>query len=486
MILIMMIKKQILYNPITLSLALLFFMTHYQSLRAGPRITIIGTGYVGLVTGAGLAALGNTVTCVDIDAAKIALLNNNQIPIYEPGLADLVSEQKSRGLISFTTQITQAVDTADIVMIAVGTPTNKDGSSDLRAFWSVIDMILPLMTSYKIICTKSTVPVGTNARLVDYFSDHGVSKEIFDIVSNPEFLREGTAVHDFLHPDRIVIGVTSAQSEKLMCDIYQPLIKQGVPVVVTDPTTSETIKYASNSFLAVKLSYINELANLCDQVHADIVALAWAMGLDKRIGHQFFNPGPGYGGSCLPKDTLAFVHSADDHQCSLNIIKAAMDVNKEQQKLPFKKLLSLVNNELEGKTIAILGLAFKAGTDDIRYSPAITLIQELLEHNALIKAYDPAAMNNMAHLFGQVTYCSSALEALDQADAVVIITEWPEFYTLDLKQVKSVMRGSALVDARSIFSTEQLKKSGFAFETIGRGNSFWHIPRRCCSCLLSY
>lgn len=434
-----------------------------------PSTAIIGTGYVGSTTGACLAYLGNKTICCDVDEQKINAWNQGIVPIYEPGLAELVSQAVAHNNLSFTTDIEQAIKESEVVFIAVGTPMNEDGSANLSYIESAIKMIAANINGYKVICTKSTVPIGTGNWIKQTLLDAGVKAELFDVVSNPEFLREGSAVKDFLQPDRIVIGVESERAEMMMRQVYAKLIAQGVPLVVTNLITSESIKYAANAFLATKLSFINEIANLCDASGADITTLTYAIGLDKRISPHFLKPGPGFGGSCFPKDCEALIHTGKTYHVPMMMIETALKVNAEQKKKPFEKLRLLLNDELEGKTIAILGLAFKDNTDDIRYSPSITLIEQLLERGACIRAYDPAANANMARLFPQIIYCSSSYEALSRADALVIMTEWPEFKELDLVQVKSLLKEPILVDTRNMLNPDVLKRHNFRFSLMGQG-----------------
>ena len=361
-------------------------------------ITIIGTGYVGLVSGAGLADIGNKVICADIAKEKIAALKLGIIPIYEPELDDLVSRNVKAGRLSFTDNVDDAILDADIIFIAVGTPMGDDGSADLAAVKSVTQAVATHMNKYKVICTKSTVPVGTGKWIRQLLREQKINDDMYDIVSNPEFLREGCAVNDFLRPDRIIIGVETNKAKEVMTSIYAPMIAQHTPVLFTDIATSETIKYASNGFLAIKISYINEIANFCKQAGANVYGVAKGMGMDKRIGSLFLNPGPGFGGSCFPKDCHALVHMADEQNTSVLVIKAALEANEFQKKLAVEKLKTIIG-PLQGKTIAVLGLAFKANTDDVRYSPSITVINELLAQGAKVQAYDPAAEKTMQFVF---------------------------------------------------------------------------------------
>lgn len=451
----------------------LFFTTAFNSTLSAqsddPVIAVIGTGYVGLVTGAGLASFGNTVICADIAAHKIEQLKQGIIPIYEPNLKELVDHAVQKKQLSFTTDVAGAIEEAAIIFIAVGTPMNESGSADLRAFNAVAKTIAENITSHKTIVTKSTVPVGTGYYLTQLLSEtYGVSPELFTVVSNPEFLREGSAVYDFLNPDRVVIGTEDEQALEIMRRVYDQLLEEGVPFVLTNLPTAELIKYATNAFLATKLSFINEIANICDATGAQIKTVAHAMGLDSRICPKFLNPGPGFGGSCFPKDTQALVHMAQQYNLELNTVLGAMHTNKMQRLVPIQKLHAALPN-CEGKTIAILGLAFKGNTDDIRYSPALMVIELLLQEGATIRTYDPAAMRNTAELFPDIIYCDSAYEALTNADAVIIMTEWDEFRHLNLAHMKDIMHGNIIIDARNLLHAVQAQQNGFYYDGIGQG-----------------
>lgn len=436
-------------------------------------ITIIGTGYVGLVSGACLAEIGNSVICADIDSRKIDLLRNGVMPIYETGLGEIVERNVEAGRLLFTDDVPSAIAMGDIIFIAVGTPMGDDGSADLSYIDAVIGSIAENITSYKIIVTKSTVPVGTGknirAQLVEHY---GVDPSLFSIVSNPEFLREGLAVNDFLYPDRLVIGTDSDNALIALCEIYETLITGGTPYVLTDVQTAEMIKHASNAFLAIKISYINEIANLCDATDADVKAVAYAMGLDHRISPAFLNPGPGFGGSCFPKDSQAMVYIARQNNLPFYTVQAALEANIVQQGKPVEKLINLMQQEgeqsIEGKTIAILGLAFKANTDDVRCSPAIATINLLLEQGAIVKLYDPIAVDNMRKIFPNLTYCASPYLAATDADAVIIMTDWDDIKQVDFARMKKVMKRSMVIDARNIISVETLKQLGFCCDAIGQ------------------
>jgi UDPglucose 6-dehydrogenase len=437
-------------------------------------VGVIGTGYVGLVTGACLAEFGNNVICADIDARKIDALNNGEIPIYEPDLDTLVFKNVQSGQLVFTTDLAATLALADVIFIAVGTPMGADGAADLAAVRAVAHTIAKNLNGFKVVVTKSTVPIGTGAMITDIIRSYGIEPDQFAIVSNPEFLREGSAVEDFLHPDRVVIGSASARGHEIMQRVYARLIAQQVPYVTTNVVTAESIKYASNAFLATKISFINEVANLCDATGADVGVLAHAIGLDKRIGRQFLNPGPGFGGSCFPKDTEALLFTAHQYKIDIRTVQAALDANEIQKSVPVKKLCALMQNSEAGlanlgdKTVAILGLAFKANTDDVRYSPAITTITTLQEHGVKIQAYDPQAMHTMKHELPDITYCASIEQAVTGADAVIIMTEWDEFKNMDIARIAGLVKHRILVDARNILDPEVLRAHGFTCDAIGR------------------
>lgn len=433
-----------------------------------PTIAIIGTGYVGLVTGACLAEKGNSVICADINTAKINGLSQGIIPIHEDGLEHLVRKHSASGYLSFTNNVSHAIKQAHVIFIAVDTPMGENGAADLTAIGRVIGTIAENITDYKIIVTKSTVPIGTSS-WIRYLleNDYNISSDMFDIVSNPEFLREGSAVQDFLYPDRIVIGTNSDIARAYMATIYQPFIADEVPFVWTNIVTAESIKYASNAFLALKISFINEMANLCDAMGADIEDIAYAMGLDKRISPLFLKAGPGFGGSCFPKDSAALLYMAQQKNMPFFTIEAAIHANNLQKHKPVQKLLKIMPL-LEGKTIALLGLAFKANTDDVRYSPAITMIEDLLEQGAQLKLYDPAAMENMRALFPDLTYCTSIYETVTYADAVIIATEWDEFKKIDIAYLGQLMNNRVIIDSRNILDKQTLQNNNFIFDYIGR------------------
>lgn len=429
-------------------------------------IGVLGTGYVGLVLGACLADFGHNVVCADINKEKIKMLKNGGIPIYEPGLKEVVDRAVTNQTITFSDDPEATIRESQVVFIAVDTPMSETGKADLTAIRSVSKMIGKNLNGYKLVCTKSTVPIGTGREIKDIISSYS-SGFTFDIVSNPEFLKEGTAVKDFLFPDRVVIGAESEKAFEIMNDIYAPLKNANVPFILTDVITAETIKYASNSFLAVKISFINEISHLCDLTGADVKTVARGMGLDDRIGPKFLNPGPGFGGSCFPKDAKALLHCARTLDIDLKIVNAALVANEEQKHRVFKKLSKLLNGDLTDKTVAVLGVAFKANTDDVRHSPATTLFEHLLAENVKVKAYDPVAMENMKKIAPAVTYCSSLEEAVHKADAVVVLTEWEEFKNMDLACIAGLMNKPVLLDARNILSTQKLAQLGFTYLNIG-------------------
>ena len=433
-------------------------------------ICIIGTGYVGLVSGAGMADFGNSVVCTDIDKEKIDMLQAGGIPIYEPGLKELVDRNVNAGRLTFSADIENSVRNAEVIFIAVGTPMGNNGEADLQAVEAVATTVAKNLNSYKIICTKSTVPVGTGARLEALIAREKESEFEFDVVSNPEFLREGSAVKDFLIPDRVVLGVSSKRAEEMMKDVYRPLFINETPLVITNVPSSEMIKYASNAFLAVKISFINEVANLADKVGADVHTIARAMGLDGRISSKFLHPGPGYGGSCFPKDTEALVSTGRQYGVDFQVVKAAIAANKNQRAVILEKAKELVP-DLKDITVAILGLAFKANTDDVRDTPALEIIQGLEQAGAKVKAYDPIAAENMKKFFlPNLDTRKTVMETVQDADLVIILTEWNELRGIGLKELKSHLRSPNIVDARNILSIDQLKEFGFNYRNVGRSN----------------
>ena len=432
------------------------------------RICVVGTGYVGLVTGAGLAEFGMEVACVDKDEEKIALLQKGGMPFYEPGLDDLVVKNCAEGRLRFLTDLGEGVRWAQVIFVAVGTPSNSDGSADLSQVEEAVREIARHMDGYRIIVIKSTVPVGT-FRWVEGILKEELSGVVpFDLVSNPEFLREGAAVEDFMRPDRVIIGATSQRAIEVMKEIYSALYLIETPFVITTPETAEMIKYASNAFLATKISFINEIANLCERVGADVHHVAKAMGLDGRISRKFLHPGPGFGGSCFPKDTKALVRLGEAHGCPMEIVKATVRVNERQRRLMVEKIRRMVGGELEGKVIGVLGLSFKPNTDDIREAPAIEIIKGLLEEGARVRAYDPAAMTNAKKVLPEITYCSGPYEVASGSDALVLVTEWNQFRRLDLERIRELLRAPVFVDLRNVYEPDQMKRLGFRYCGVGR------------------
>ena len=431
------------------------------------KITIIGTGYVGLVSGAGISEFGHNVICVDIDQKKIDLLNAGNIPIYERGLKSIVERNRIAGRLQFSSDVSRAIEVSDIIFIAVGTPQGTNNEVDLRAVESVAQSISEYLNGYKIICTKSTVPVGTGKKIESIIQRQNNSAE-FDYVSNPEFLREGTAVKDFLHPNRVVIGARSEKAIEIMQDIYRPLYINETPILVTNVETAEMIKYASNAFLALKISYINEVANLCEVVGADIHEVTKAMGQDGRISSKFLHPGPGFGGSCFPKDTQAMAAIGQKNDTPLNTIEAAIKTNERQKLRMVNKLDRLMNYEMKGKTIAVLGLAFKQHTDDVRDAASRVIVPELVEKGATINVYDPIAMDNFKLHHSEINYFDNWQAAVNGADALIILTEWNEFRGMDLESLKSLLKTPIVLDTKNILSMQELELLGFTYDNIGR------------------
>ncbi len=432
--------------------------------RKGKKVSIIGTGHVGLVTGACLAELGNRVICVDNNVEKIATLNRGEMPIYEPGLEELVKRNVRAGRLSFTTSIKEGVDNSEIIFIAVNTPRKPNGEADLCYVEAVSREVAQTMKGYKIIVEKSTVPVETGkwiSRTVKLNNKKNIS---FDIVSNPEFLREGSAIYDSMHPDRIVLGVGSKKAERIMRELYQPL---DAPIIVTDIESAEIIKHASNSFLAMKISYINSIANICEKAGADIKKVAEGIGYDRRIGGDFLNAGIGFGGACLPKDLQAFVGITQKLGYDFELLKVVEKINHQQRELLVNKVRDAVWN-IKDKTIGILGLAFKPNTDDMRNAPSIEIIQMLQGEEAKIKAYDPVAIPVARGILKEVTYCKDSYDTANGCDALVVLTEWEEFKRLDLKKIKRLMKAPIIVDGRNIFEPEKMKRLGFIYKSIGR------------------
>jgi UDPglucose 6-dehydrogenase len=435
------------------------------------KICMVGTGYVGLVTGACLADFGIHVTCVDKVKAKIDLLNRGGIPIYEPGLDLLVSKNAKAGRLRFTTDLKSAIRESQVIFIAVGTPQGDDGAADTSAVFAVARTIAREINGFKVIVNKSTVPIGT-AREVTAAIRAINPKADFAVVSNPEFLREGSAIQDFMQPDRVVIGVGDPRAEAIMKEVYKPLYHLETPVLITNVESSELIKYASNAFLATKISFINEIAVLCEKVGGDVLDVARGMGLDARIGSRFLQPGPGYGGSCFPKDTMALLDIARKQKYHFAILESVVDVNWKIKERMVRKVRRAAG-PLKGKTVAVLGLAFKPETDDIRESPALPLLEALLEAKAKVQAYDPEAMPNTKALFRKVRYVRGPYAAAKGADVLVIVTEWNEFRYLDLGRIKKLMNRPVLVDLRNVYAIPKVREAGFEYHPVGRIRERW-------------
>jgi UDPglucose 6-dehydrogenase len=430
-------------------------------------IAIIGTGYVGLVTGACFAEFGVNVTCVDKDETKINKLLAGESPIYEPGLDIVINKGVREGRLTFTTNLPEAIKKALVVFIAVGTPSREDGDADLSQVAGVAAEIGKHLNGYKVIVTKSTVPAGTGALVKKIITENTPNGSPFSVASNPEFLREGAAIEDFMHPDRIVIGCSDPQATAILKDLYSPLYLIDIPFVVTTVETAELIKYACNTFLATKISFINEIAMLCDHLGCDVYNVARAMGLDKRIGPDFLHPGPGFGGSCFPKDTRALAHIATRLDCDFKLVKATIEVNERQKDLMIDKIKNMLG-ELPGKTVGILGLAFKPNTNDMRESPTIPIINALLDSGIKVQANDPVAMKEAIHFLPNIKYCNDAYETATGTDLLVFLTEWNQYRKLDLEKIKSLMKKPAIADLRNIYDPEYIRKLGFDYVGVGR------------------
>ena len=432
-------------------------------------IAVIGTGYVGLVTGAGLADFGNDVICVDVDVRKIDALKNGVIPIYEPGLDKLVSKNVSEGRLRFTTDLADAIRSARAIFIAVGTPPKPDGSADLRYVEEVAHSIAEYMNGPKLVITKSTVPIGTGHLIEKIIEAHGTGHKA-SIVSNPEFLREGSAIEDFMKPDRVVIGASDPEAAEMMKEIYAPLHSLEIPFVVTNVESSELIKYAANGFLAVKITFINEIAQICEKVGANVQDVAIGMGLDTRIGPKFLQAGPGYGGSCFPKDTSAMADISRREGYEFQIIEAVLRVNDAVKARMIGKIVDALGGDVSGKTIAMLGLAFKPETDDMRDSPTIPIIKGLQERGALIRAYDPQSMENARTIFSDVVYCDDAYTTAEGADALVLATEWNEFRALNFDRIAKALKQRVLIDLRNVYDPARMASHGFRYTSVGRAD----------------
>jgi UDPglucose 6-dehydrogenase len=431
------------------------------------KIAVIGSGYVGLVVGTCFAETGNDVICVDVDKKKIAMLRRGKTPIYEPGLAELLKKNLAEQRISFTADLKLAVTRSEVIFLGLPTPPAEDGSADLRHILEVAEQIAGCMNSYKVIVTKSTVPVGTADKIRTVIARG--TKFDFDVVSNPEFLKEGAAVNDFMKPDRIVVGSRSPRAIKAMEDLYSPFVRTGNPILVMDERSSEVTKYAANAFLATKVSFMNEIANLCEEVGADVDMVRKGIGSDERIGTQFLFPGVGYGGSCFPKDVRALSKTAEEHAYHFRILRSVHEVNREQRLRFARKIVDHFKSRLRGRTIAVWGLSFKPNTDDMREAPAVTIIEELLKAGASVSVHDPAAMDEAKKRLGRkVAYHANNYDAVKGADALVVVTEWNEFRRPDLDRMKKLMRGHVIFDGRNIYNPAILKEKGFLYFGVGR------------------
>jgi len=432
-------------------------------------ICVVGTGYVGLVTGACFAELGNSVVCVDNDAEKIAALREGRIPIYEPGLDALVERNVGAGRLAFDTDIAAGIRGALVVFIAVGTPQGNDGRADLSFVHDVARTVARNLDSYKVVVTKSTVPAGTGREVRRIIEENMTERHPFSVASNPEFLREGSAIEDFMRPNRVVLGTEDETAAAILRDLYRPLYLIETPIVLTSVVTAEVIKYASNAFLATKISFINEMADLCEAVGADVHSVAKGMGLDRRIGPKFLHPGPGYGGSCFPKDTRAVLELARDHDVALRIVEAVIDVNRSRPPAMVDKIRRALGGELRGKTLCLLGLTFKPNTDDLRESPALAVLDGLLGAGARVRVYDPVAMPIVAREPREgVSYCEDEYEAAEGAEALILATEWNQFRGLDFDRLKRALTRAVLVDLRNVYDPETVRERGFDYTGVGR------------------
>jgi UDPglucose 6-dehydrogenase len=430
-------------------------------------IAVIGTGYVGLVSGACFAEFGIEVTCVDVDENKINRLHQGIIPIYEPGLDQIVEKNVKAGRLHFTTDIKSAVEDALVIFLAVGTPPKEDGSPDMSYYQQAAKDIAESMNGYKVLVTKSTVPVGTGEWLRQFVKDNLKTETNFGVASNPEFLREGAAIDDFMRPDRVVIGSNEEDAIAVMKDLYRPLYIIETPIVITSLEAAELIKYAANAFLATKITFINEIANLCDAIGCDVHDVARGMGMDNRIGRKFLHPGPGYGGSCFPKDTKAFTKVGDKFGVETSVVDAVIKANDFQRMAMIPKIEKLVG-DLSGKQIGVLGLSFKPETDDMRESPATDIIRELVKRGAKVKAFDPVAMEEAKHSLPDIEYATDEYDAIDGADALVIVTEWNQFRALDMEKVKGLLKSPTIVDLRNVYEPKDMKLLGFNYVGVGR------------------
>jgi UDPglucose 6-dehydrogenase len=432
------------------------------------RVTMIGTGYVGLVSGACFADFGHTVTCVDKDAGKIARLQKGEIPIFEPGLDELVKDNVEQGRLFFTTDPSQAIRDADAVFIAVGTPSRRgDGHADLSYVYAAAEEIAGLMNGYTVVVTKSTVPVGTGDEVEEIIRNKRPDAD-FTVVSNPEFLREGAAINDFKRPDRVVVGTDDERARERMRELYRPLFLNETPILFTERRTSELIKYAANAFLAMKITFINEIADLCEEVGANVQEVARGIGLDNRIGRKFLNAGPGYGGSCFPKDTLALMKTARDAGAPVELIETTVRVNSARKQKMAQKIIEALDGAVKGKTIAVLGLTFKPNTDDMRDAPALDIVPTLQAEGAKVRAFDPEGMNEARHMLKDVAFATGPYDCVQGADAVVIVTEWDQFRALDFARIKDALKAPVVIDLRNIYNPAEMRAHGFAYVSVGR------------------
>jgi UDPglucose 6-dehydrogenase len=432
------------------------------------RVAMVGTGYVGLVSGACVADFGHQVICIDKDSKKISALNAGEIPIYEPGLGELVRTNVEQGRLSFTTALSEAVAEADAVFIAVGTPSRRgDGHADLSYVYEAAREIAAALRAFTVVITKSTVPVGTGDEVERIIRELRPGDDVA-VVSNPEFLREGAAIHDFKHPNRIVVGTDDERAKRIVAEIYRPLYLNQAPILFTGRRTAELVKYAANAFLATKITFINEVADLCERVGADVQEVARGIGLDNRIGPKFLHAGPGFGGSCFPKDVRALIKTAQDHDVPMRILEAVETVNDTRKRAVARKVSAAFAGVLRGKTVAVLGLTFKPNTDDMREAPSIPLITALQDMGAKVRAYDPVGMEQAKQVLTDVTYCRGPYDCVEEADAVVIVTEWEQFRALDLGRVSDLMACPVIVDLRNVYRPEDVKKHGFAYTCVGR------------------
>lgn len=436
------------------------------------KITIVGTGYVGLVSGTCFAETGLSVTCVDIDENKISKLKNGEVPIYEPGLSQMVQRNVEKGRLSFSTKLRDSLDGCEAVFVAVGTPPDEDGSADLRYVLGVAREIGKYMNSYLVVITKSTVPIGTSNKVKAAVQDELNKRNVrikFDVASNPEFLKEGNAIEDFLKPDRIVVGVESEEAEKIMRKLYKPFLLNGHPIFFMDIPSAEITKYAANAMLATKISFMNDIANLCDAVGADVNMVRKGIGSDPRIGNKFIYPGVGYGGSCFPKDVKALIKTSDEYHWSLDILKAVENVNERQKQVILRKIKNHFQNNLKGKVFGIWGLSFKPQTDDMREAPSLVIIEKLLQEGAKVNVYDPVAMEECKHKIGNiVTYAKDQYEALLDADALVLVTEWSEFRLPNYNMMSKIMKNKVIFDGRNIYDPSEMQELGYTYYSIGR------------------